>query len=203
MALSLHYFQLKGRAEPIRLAFHIGGIAFEDVRFPFSEWPALKATAELGVCPWLIVDGKKLFESNAILFYAGRLANLLPAGPFQEAKALEVLEAAEDLANLVTPSMREKDAATRVAIREALVKGALRTAFHQLDALLVAAGGQFFVGGTLSVADLKVYCVANWFRSGSLDGIPKEFVEEFPALLSLVHRVGALPKVAEWNASHP
>jgi len=202
-AISLHYFAIKGRAEAIRLAFHIGGIKFEDVRFSFAEWgQSIKATAELGVCPWLVVDGKRLFESNAILVYAGRLAKLISADPFQEAKTIEVLEACEDLANLVTPSMREPDVAKRIAVRETLVKGALGTAMKQLDGLLTTAGGNYFVGGQLSIADLKMACVCNWFSSGTLDGFPADFVSGFPALAGLANRVNQHPKVAEWNAAH-
>ena len=33
----LHYFPAKGRAEAIRLAFALGGIKFEDHRFPGSS----------------------------------------------------------------------------------------------------------------------------------------------------------------------
>jgi hypothetical protein len=37
--LKLNYFDFHGgRAEPVRLALHIGGIAFEDHRFTFPEF---------------------------------------------------------------------------------------------------------------------------------------------------------------------
>ena len=37
--LTLTYFDVDGgRAEPIRLALHIGGITFNDHRFPYSEF---------------------------------------------------------------------------------------------------------------------------------------------------------------------
>ena len=37
--LKLTYFDTHGgRAEPIRLALHLGGIAFEDFRFPFADF---------------------------------------------------------------------------------------------------------------------------------------------------------------------
>lgn len=34
----LYYFDLKGRAEPIRLAFSIGKIEFEDERLSFRDF---------------------------------------------------------------------------------------------------------------------------------------------------------------------
>ncbi|NVO07297.1 MAG: glutathione S-transferase, partial [Rhodoferax sp.] len=41
--LTLTYFDMHGgRAEPVRLAMHIGGIAFEDKRFAFSEFAEVR-----------------------------------------------------------------------------------------------------------------------------------------------------------------
>lgn len=49
--LKLTYFNIKARAEPTRLALHIGGIPFEDVRIEHSAWPAMKASMPLGQLP--------------------------------------------------------------------------------------------------------------------------------------------------------
>ena len=49
--LKLIYFNIKARAEPTRLALHIAGIPFEDVRIKHEEWPALKGSMPLGQVP--------------------------------------------------------------------------------------------------------------------------------------------------------
>ena len=38
----LHYFDIAGRAEPLRLMFQQAGVDFEDHRVQFQEWPELK-----------------------------------------------------------------------------------------------------------------------------------------------------------------
>jgi len=56
--LELVYFDLPGRAEPIRQAFKFGGIEYKDTRISFAEWPKIKPTTCLGSVPVLKVDGK-------------------------------------------------------------------------------------------------------------------------------------------------
>jgi hypothetical protein len=38
--------QMPGRAEPIRVAFHIGGVPFEDERLSFPDFGAAKAAGK-------------------------------------------------------------------------------------------------------------------------------------------------------------
>lgn len=52
--LKLTYFDIKARAEPTRLALHIAGIPFEDVRLSHDAWKAnsaLKASTPFGQIP--------------------------------------------------------------------------------------------------------------------------------------------------------
>lgn len=41
-SLKLYYFDMAGRAEPIRLILTCGKVPFEDCRFPREEWAKLK-----------------------------------------------------------------------------------------------------------------------------------------------------------------
>jgi glutathione S-transferase len=84
--LKLSYFPIKGRAEPTRLALHIGGVPFEDVRIPMDQWPAMKAQTRFQHLPVLEVDGEQLGQSYAILMFAGRLTGLVPQDAMQAAK---------------------------------------------------------------------------------------------------------------------
>ncbi|CAK0841035.1 unnamed protein product [Prorocentrum cordatum] len=62
----LLYFNFPGKGECIRLAFHYGGIPFEDYRFSSrEEFTKMKESGELqfGQVPALVVDGKTLTQS--------------------------------------------------------------------------------------------------------------------------------------------
>ena len=49
----LFYFDLRGRAELIRLIFAAADQKYEDVRFKREQWPEYKANAPFGQCPYI------------------------------------------------------------------------------------------------------------------------------------------------------
>ena len=56
------------RGEECRLALHLAGIDFEDVRVSLTAWPALKDHTPYGALPVLELPGSPaLAHSNAIL----------------------------------------------------------------------------------------------------------------------------------------
>ncbi|EZG73418.1 putative glutathione S-transferase [Gregarina niphandrodes] len=77
---TLYYFDIPGLAEPTRLAFYLGGIPFEDVRFKPEQWAEeYKSQAPSGKAPWLqFNDGSYLTESRAILMYAASKSGMVP-----------------------------------------------------------------------------------------------------------------------------
>jgi glutathione S-transferase len=77
----LTYLDIKGIAEPIRLALFVGGIDFEDVRVGYEEVAALRESGKLapfGQVPLLEIDGVPYTQSNALLRWAGSQCNLYP-----------------------------------------------------------------------------------------------------------------------------
>lgn len=43
----LYYFEMRNRAEPIRVLLHYVGQPFEDVKYSFGQWPSVKASEQL------------------------------------------------------------------------------------------------------------------------------------------------------------
>lgn len=56
--------------------------------------------------------------------------------------------------------------------------------------------------GGLSVADLAVFGLIGWLKSGVIDHIPSSCVDAFPSLLALREKVAALPEVVELEESY-
>ena len=85
--ICLKYLDIKGVAEPIRLALFIGGVPFADERVTYDDVAAMRAAGSsvspTGQVPILTVDGVPFSQSNAILRYVGRLTGLYPEGTRQ------------------------------------------------------------------------------------------------------------------------
>lgn len=84
------YFDLKGRADTIRLLLHAAGVDFKDTRIPFAEWPAIKPTTPLGNIPVLKIDGTDYCQSLALITYAAKIAGWYPEDPLDALKCDEV-----------------------------------------------------------------------------------------------------------------
>ena len=82
--MKLYYFDLPGRAEPIRLLLHHAKIPFQDVRIPFQDWGKLKNCGKFtsGQLPILeLENGEILSQSTAILYYLGMKHGYLSKNP--------------------------------------------------------------------------------------------------------------------------
>jgi len=200
--LTLTYFDFHGgRGEPARLALHIGGVAFEDKRFAFSDFAEIRKSAPLGQVPTLQVDGVAVTQSDAITRYVGRLAGLYPQDAFQALLCDEVLQAVEDATVQVGASFGLTGDALKEA-RTKLAAGPLPQYLGWLQIQLLAHGGEFFADGRLTIADLKVFVFLQGLMSGQLDHIPTDLVAHHaPALAEHVQRISQTPAIVQYYAS--
>lgn len=199
---TLTYFDFDGgRGEPARLALHIGGVAFEDRRIALSAWAAMRDSTPFQALPTLEVDGMLVTQSNAILRYAGKLAGLYPTADLSALLCDEILDAVEDIGSRIGRTI-DLPAEMKQKAREELASGPIARHLQQLQAKLQHAGGAYFVDNRLTVADLKAFMLIRWLRSGALDHIPKDIVEQIaPALVGHFERVAAHPKITAYYAS--
>ncbi len=197
----LTYFDFHGgRGEPARLALHIGGLAFEDFRFPFSDFPEVRKATPFGQVPTLHVDGVLVTQSDAITRYVGQLAGLYPADAYQALLCDEVMGALEDVNNKLVATFGLSGDALKEA-RQALAAGPLTVYLAWLQGQLQAHGGAFFADNRLTIADLKVFVFVQSLNAGRLDHIPTDLVEKVaPALNAHCQRIAATPAIAQYYA---
>ncbi|HRC61135.1 putative glutathione S-transferase 7 [Candidatus Propionivibrio aalborgensis] len=194
----LIYFDFAGsRGEECRIALHLAGVDFDDVRIPIAEWPELKPQTPFGSLPILEIAGKPpLAESNAILVYIGRQHGLHPKDALDAAYHEALMSYAEDLRHNVGPTLRITDEQQKRSAREELARNFLPTWGTNVERQL---GDQPFVGGdTLSVVDIKLYMIVRWFVSGTVDHVPSTVFDHCPKLKRLFQQVGGHAGVKAW-----
>jgi glutathione S-transferase len=198
----LSYFDFRGgRGEPIRIAFHAAGIKFEDERLSFQQFGEMRQDTPFNSLPVAEVDGTKITQSNAILRYVGKQGGLYPTDDLQALYCDEVMDAVEHLSYHIGQTMRLPEDELKAA-REKLVEGWLTTFLRGIDGLLSRGGGHYFADNRLTIADLKTFIQTRWLRSGALDHIPKDIVQNLaPGLVKHQQRVEKDPVVVAYHAS--
>ena len=195
----LTYFDAPvSRGEECRLALHLAGIEFDDVRIKPTAWPAMKDQTPYGGLPVLDLPGHPaLAHSNAILVLIGRRHGLHPGDDFEAARHEGMMQHVEDLRAVVSPTIRMGEAEKKTA-REAIVAGFLPAWARSAEKNIVAE--PFFGGAKLHVVDLKLHMAVRWFIGGKVDHIPATIFADYPKLVGVHDAVRDHPDVKSWYA---
>jgi glutathione S-transferase len=189
------------RGEECRLALHLAGVEFEDVRIARADWPALKPKTPFGGLPVLELPGlPPLGQSNAILVFIGRRHGLHPRDDFEAARHEAVMCHVEDLRAQVGPTLRIADEAGKKAARATLAESYLPVWAAYAERQIPDAG-PFFAGEKLHVVDLKLHRAVHWFASGIIDHIPATVFSAFPKLNRVYAAVRDHERVKAWYAN--
>jgi glutathione S-transferase len=193
------------RAEVLRVSLFIKDIPFEDTRVSREEFVHLIKTgflpngkrAPFHQLPVIEVDGKIIGQTGAIARYCGKVSNLYSDDIFLAAKIDQIIDAATDITNLVSPTIREKDQIKKMEDRKVLVSKLLPRWFRYLENLLSEDNSTWFVE-KMTIADIAIWRLLGWLTSGIIDGIPTSIVDDFPKLKNIHHQIHTHPKVQEW-----
>jgi len=218
MPIKLTYFGIEAAAEKVRLAFIMSGTEFEDKRVTFEEWGALKESTPYGQLPILEVDGKVWTQSFAMLRYAGKLGDGSLYRADKQFEIEEVLGLHEDMAKAFTPALyigmrpamlghefaNDEEKKVKVqAMREKFVAEDLPKFMGFYTKILEAAGGAFFCGSEITIADLAILPQVRYFKKGVADHIPATCVDDYPVVNAWLDRMMETPQIKAWYAAHP
>ena len=209
MEIKLYYFDIPfWRAEVTRLALFLGDIPFTDCRIKKEEYVIFKSEGRLPnniiapfkQLPVLEVDGKIFSQTGAIARYCGKLSGLYPIkNDIEAANVDQVIEAAQDINFMVTLSNRDKEFQKKKIAREILATKHLPKWFNFLENLIHSNKQSiWFVGQNMTIADLAIWRLLGWLKSGMLDGIPTSILDNFPNLNIMREEIYQHPKIKEW-----
>lgn len=202
--MKLLYFDLRGRAEMIRLALHAGGVEFEDARFARGEWPEIKPTTPRGSAPVLTLDdGTTVTESVAILRYAGKLGTprLYPEDPVAALRVDEMVDIIGSTTAILSKTFglpSEEQLAMRTKIMSE--DGELTKVLKFVDEAAKANGSGFLVGSELTIADCALRPAVYWLTAGILDGIPKDCLDQYKGLAKVMQTMSEIPAIKRYES---
>ena len=194
------------RAEVLRVSLYISNIPFEDVRISRDEFIKMIKTGFLPngkrvpfhQLPVIEVDGKIIGQTGAIARYCGKISNLYSNDNINAAKIDQIIDAATDITNIVSPTIREKDEQQKIEDRLLLKNKLLPRWFKYLENILSQETSEWFVENKMTIADIAMWRLLGWLTSGIIDGIPTTIVDNYPKLKNIHYRVHHNAKVQEW-----
>ncbi|KAJ9461198.1 Glutathione S-transferase [Diplonema papillatum] len=195
-SLRFFYFDLAGGGEPIRLAFRIGGVDFDDVRIPFDVWPNEKDKMPLGQVPVLEIDDRMYTQGLAQLRYAAAISGLCTQNPMLNLKIDECVYILQDLTAAIGRTLPMEPGERRSQIRRKWLVTDFPSYMMRIDNIVKEFGAD------ITIADLLLYSRVMWWESGVVEDVPKECCTPYRSILKRVELVKSHPKVVEWNQSH-
>ncbi|KAL7075271.1 hypothetical protein ACQ4LE_005672 [Meloidogyne hapla] len=192
----LHYFDVGGKGESIRLLFNYKGQPFEDIRIKKNEWPKIKSKFIFGQVPVLEVDGKQLAQSGAIMQFLGKKFGLAGKNEWEEAKADEINHLYDEMANIITPYIGAKVglySGDLEKLHKNLFLPAMDKYLPLFDKLLKDSNSGYLLPSGLSFVD---FSVAHFI--GILSKMEPEIISKYPKLIEFSNNFHSLPQLKDY-----
>ena len=199
-AIVLSYFDSPGRAEPVRIALRLAGLAFTDRRLSYPAFAEAKAAGAfpLGSVPVLEVDGHVFTQTGAMLRFAARSGAswLYPSDPAAALRVDSALDTFNDtLSHALTPSLFERDPARKLEMRAAFAAGPMARGYAYVEGLIALGGGGYIGGAEPSIADLVMAHQVESIRAGGLDGLTEAHLAAYPRIVAAADALRADARV--------
>lgn len=194
----VYYFDVPGKAEPIRMLLRYGGYSFEDVRFEkLVEWPKHKLNMPFGQVPVLEIDGKKLTQTVPLTRYVANLVNLAGKDYEENYEIDSTAEIIGDIYNSVLNFFFERDE-TRKKNLEKEMHSTLSLFLPSLEERAKKNGG-FVALDRLTWPDL---CFTTYYQD-IRNILGEDFLQDYPNLQLVKKHVLAVKNIRDWIETRP
>ncbi|CAG7833931.1 unnamed protein product [Allacma fusca] len=200
----LTYFNLTALGEPIRWAFKIAGVDFEDERIEISDWAAVKKSGRFPQeqIPLLEIDGEVFTQSTAILKYLGKKFDLDVDDAILRFRLDQIFGILDDARIEFRSWFMENDPDKKQNLQQTLVNESIPRYLRQVEEIVAKTDGNFITGSKLTYGDLYVANILGMWLSLSLLQEQK-LQDEFPKLATLRNAVVTIPAIKSWIAVRP
>lgn len=192
----LTYFEMRGRAEAIRVLLYARQEAFEDHRIiSGAEWEQLRPKLPFGSLPIFETGGVLVCESHAILRYLGKTLTAAPRDALNNAE----LDAAHDaIAESQEDLWRFNWIESYYDHIETYAKEKLQPRLERLEKWFCREqdGAPEWFGAEFSHVDCIAFCYLD-----EIDAFFPGVLAEFAALSALRLRIASFPSVSDYLSS--
>ena len=206
MELKIIYFNFPfWRAEVARIPLYISNTKFEDKRITSEEYSYIKENGKMtdGTIipfihfPVLVIDGQSIAQTGAIARICGKISGFYPESLVEAGKVDQIIDTATDINMLIRPSMREQDPEKKKLMRQELSKNDLPKYFGFLENLLKDEK-IWFAENRMTIADIAIWRLMGWLKSGVIDDIPKDITDGFIKLNTVYNEVNNNTDIKRW-----
>ena len=147
------YFDIRARAEPIRLILEEMGSQYVDQQITDEEWSKLRPKTPFGWLPAYRDGDLEIWQSHAIYRHLARVFNLYGSTEEERIRCDVVEEALADLNTLIGLAPWKPDFGSK---REEFIESELSPMLDRLEGFLRGnpLGSSFWVGSSLTFVDL-------------------------------------------------
>jgi glutathione S-transferase len=213
-SIKLTYFDIEGRAEPVRLALLLSGTEFEDERIQFKDWADLKPKTPYGKVPVLQIDnGPYKTQSGAMLRWVGSTYSSTlypPSSLYDIEEALGLLHDMQDswgpnLYIAMRPqtygypegySQTQEGKNLVKSMRESWVANELPKWIQYLEKMMDSHGGKWLASADdPTIADCVAVPLLRNFSRGFIDYVPADTLKPYPKICDYIQRFCALEPI--------
>ena len=206
MELKIIYFNFPfWRAEIARIPLYISNTKFEDKRITSEEFSYIKENGKMtdgtiipfSQLPVLVIDGQSIAQTGAISRICGKISGFYPDSLVEAGKVDQIIDTATDINMLMRPSMREQDPDKKKLMRQELSKNDLPKYFGYLENLLKDEN-IWFAENRMTIADIAIWRLMGWLKSGVIDDIPQDITDDFNKLNRVYNEVNNNTDIKRW-----
>ena len=206
MELKIIYFNFPfWRAEVARIPLYISNTKFEDKRITSEEFSYIKENGKMtdgtiipfSQLPVLVIDGQSIAQTGAIARICGKISGFYPESLVEAGKVDQIIDTATDINMLMRPSMKEQDPEKKKLMRQELSKNDLPKYFGFLENLLKDEK-IWFAENRMTIADIAIWRLMGWLKSGVIDDIPQDITDDFNKLNRVYNEVNNNTDIKRW-----
>lgn len=201
VSYKLVYFQSRGNGEIARQVFAYAGQEFIDERVTKEEWSSMKNSTPFGQIPVLMVDGKQLAQSIAIVRYLAKQFGISRNNSWEEAQIDSLSDQFKDYRLEARPYFRVKMGfgdGDVDKLKSEVVLPALNKMYSIFTKYVKDSGSGYLFGDALTWIDLAVAQ-----HSADLLESDGTILNEFPEMKEHQKKIHNIPNIKKWIEERP